>query len=266
MSRGRPRHARALLVLFLCAGIAVLGLLAGGEHRKARARWEKNPMVGYYPEGMPHYPRVRELPAGKSTSVGRARVRMSYFTTEDGPDRVADFYARFWRARRFFVRDDVTHVGGVVSAVDAHKGRVYQALITVRGGHSSKTGASAPTTVVFPSVTTSPTRAMESLDREPPVPLYPESRAVIHLGASEGKTGARVVLSVNDGGLEANLDHYRRVLRGAGYRPENRKNEKPLGEQHHILVYRKEGSEVTVNLTAMGEDRVRVHMMVVGGD
>jgi hypothetical protein len=248
--------ARTLLVLFLCAGIALLGLLAGGEHRTARARLEKNPMVGYYPEGMPHYPRVRELPAGGSTKVGRSRVRMSYFTTEDEPDKVAAFYARFWRTRRFFVRDDVTHVGGVVSAVDAHKGRVYQALITVRGKR----------TMVFPSVTTSPTRAMESLDREAPVPLYPESRAVIHLGASEGKTGARVVLSVNDGGLAANLDHYRRVLRSAGYRPENRKNDKPLGDGHHILVYRKEGGEITVNLTAMGEERVRVHIMYVGAD
>jgi hypothetical protein len=75
-----------------------------------------------------------------------------------------------------------------------------------------------------------------------------------------------VVLSVNEGGLGGNLAHYRRVLGGAGYRPENKKNEQPLGEGHHILVYRKEGSEITVNLSAMGGDKVRVHLMYVGGD
>jgi hypothetical protein len=251
--RSGPPAARVLLVLFLCAGIAMLGLLAGGEHRLASARLERSPMVGYYPEGMPHYPRVNEIPAGKNSRVGGARVRMSYFDTEDEPAKVASFYARHWRARRFFVRDDVTHRGGVVSAVDDQTDRVYQVLLMVKQGR----------TLVFPSVTTTPARAMESLDDKPPIPLFPESRAVINLGSKEGPTSARVILSVNDGGLEANLAHYRRVLREAGYRSESRKD-KPLGEQHRILLYRKADSEITINLASLGGKRVRVHIMVVG--
>jgi len=241
------------MVLFFCAGIAMGGLLSGGEHRRAGARPEQDPMVGYYPEGMPRYPRVQEVPAGRNSQVGGSRVRMSFFVTEDGPAKVAELYGRFWRERRFYVRDDVTHVGGVVSAIDVKHHRVYQVLISVANSR----------TTVFPSVTTSPGQAMATLDDPSPVPLFPESRAVINLGSKEGGTAARVILSVNDGGLEPNLAHYQRVLREAGYQPESKKTE-PLGQEHRILVYRKQGSEVTVNLNAMGEKRVRVHIMVVG--
>lgn len=252
-SRNRGNLPRVLLVLFFCAGIAMLGLLGGGEHRAANARLESDPMLGYFPEGMPRYPRAQEVPAGKNSQIGGAHVRMAYFDTEDGPARVASFYAGHWRARRFYVRDDVTHRGGVVSAVDGQQGRVYQALIMVRKGR----------TVVFPSVTTSPTRAMESLDEPSPVPLFPESKAIINLGSKEGRMGARVILSVNDGGLEPNLAHYRRVLREAGYEPDSKKDQ-PIDNEHRVLLYRKEGGEVTVNLSALGGKRVRVHIMVVG--
>jgi len=245
--------SRTLLVLFFCAGIATLGLLTGGQHRLARARLEQDPMVGYYPEGMPRYPRVQEVPAGNNSQVGGSTVRMSFFTTEDEPSRVAEYFGRAWRARHFFVRDDVTHVGGVVSAIDVKYRRVYQILVTVSNGH----------TTVFPSVTTSPSQAMASLHEPSPIPLFPESRAVINLGSKEGDTAARVILSINDGGLEPNLAHYRRVLQEAGYRPESTRT-RPLDENHRILLYRKQGGEITVNLNAMGGKRVRVHIMVVG--
>lgn len=262
MSRARRRNserredrrtgARTVLVLFFCAGIALLGLLAGGEHRAATARLGRNPMVGYYPKGMPHYPRVQELPAGRDTRVGGSQVRMSYFTTEDDPAKVAEFYGERWRQKRYHVRDDVTHVGGVVSAVDAENGRIYQVLITVKQGR----------TVVFPSMTVAPGAAMDQPKQPPPVPLFPESTAVVHLASTEGSVRSRVILSVNDGGLEANVGHYERALRAAGYRPES-SEQKPLGPEHRVLLYRKEGSEVTINLSAMSAKRVRVHMMVV---
>ena len=253
----KPRRssvaARTLLVLFFCAGIAFLGLLAGGEHRAATAQRVSDPMVGYFPPDMPRYPGAREVPAGPASNVGGTKVRMSVFSTTDEPAKVTRFYSQFWQQRRLFVREDVTHVGGVVSAVDSGGGRVYQAMLVRRGER----------TMVFPSVTSAPLSASETNTNTSPVPLFPGSRAVINLGSKEGNTRARVTLSVNSGTLRDNVVHYRRELSAAGYRQQIRQKPKLLGPQHHILLFFKEGSEVTVNITAMGEDRVRVHIMDV---
>jgi hypothetical protein len=250
-------HGRVFVVLFLCAGIAFLGLLAGGEHKEATA-WRQNPMAGFWQgKQMPRYPGAREAPAGASSNVGGAQVKMSFLTTEDDPDKVARFYRRYWRARRFFVRDDVTHVGGVVSAVDVEGGQIYQALIMAQKGR----------TMVFPSVTHSPLAAMETSGaaQQAPVLLFPESRAVINLGSKEADTAAKVSLSVNDGGLELNEQHYRRELRARGYKEEINKRPK-LPEGQRVLLYRKGSREVTVNITALDKKhkRVRVHIMAVG--
>jgi hypothetical protein len=253
----RSSHTRVFGVLFICAGIAFLGLLAGGEHKEATA-WRQNPMVGFWQgKQMPRYPGAHEAPAGPSSSVGGAGVKMAFFTTEDDPDKVARFYRRYWRARRFFVRDDVTHVGGVVSAVDVEGGQIYQALITVQKGQ----------TMVFPSVTHSPLRAMESGggEQKPPVPLFPESRAVINLGSKERDAAAKVSLSINDGGLELNEQHYRRELKSRGFAEESKQRPEPSKGQR-VLLFRKGSREVTVNISALDKKhkRVRVHIMAVG--
>jgi len=244
--------SRTLLVLFFCAGIAFLGLLAGGEHRLAAGQRFKDPMIGYYPSDMPRYPGSREVPAGPEGSVGRAKVRMSVLSTRDDPAKVARFYASFWQQRRLFVREDVTHVGGVVSAVDSGGGRIFQAMLVRRGER----------TMVFPSVTSTPLAAGDTT-APPPVPLFPDSTAVISLGNKEGGTRAQVTLSVNSGTLRDNVVHYRRELRGAGYTQEIQQKPKALGPNHHVLLFFKEGSEVTVNITALSEERVRVHIMEV---
>ncbi len=243
---------RTLLVLFFCAGIAFWGLLAGGEHRPAVGQRYKDPMIGYYPTDMPRYPGAREVPAGPAGSVGRAKVRMSVFSTKDDPAKVARFYAGFWQQRRLFVREDVTHLGGVVSAVDAGGGRIFQAMLVRRGER----------TMVFPSVTSTPLAAAETT-ATPPVPLFPDSKAVINLGSAEGGTRARVTLSVNSGTLRDNVVHYRRELRTAGYSQQIQQKPKSLGPKHHVLLFYKEGSEVTVNITELSEKRVRVHIMEV---
>ncbi len=254
MARRPKSHpaARTLAVLFFCAGIAFLGLLAGGEHRPAAGQRNRDPMMGYYPADMPRYPGAREVPAGPAGNVGHTRVRMSVFSTKDEPAKVARFYGNFWQQRRLYVREDVTHVGGVVSAVDAGGGRIFQAMLVRRGER----------TMVFPSVTTSPLAAADTT-APPPVPLFPDSKAVINLGNKEGGTKAAVTLSVNSGTLRDNVVHYRRELRAAGYTQEIQQRPKALGPNHHVLLFRKEGSEITVNITGLSEKRVRVHIMEV---
>ena len=238
--------------------MAFLGLLAGGEHPGARAQRFRDPMMGYYPAVMPRYPGAVELPAGPEGQVGGARVRMSVFTTEDEPAKIARFYSNHWQQQRLYVREDVTHVGGTVSAVDVGAGKVYQALMVRRGKRTS----------VFPSVTSAPLEAMTPAQSAPVVPHYPGSTTVIALSSREERTRARVWLSTNSGPMRDNLAHYRRALRAAGFAEEIKQpapaDSSGKGPGYRMLLFRKEGSEVTVTLSPIAEERIRVHVMEVG--
>ena len=185
--------------------------------------------------------------------MGQTRLRMSYFITEDEPAKVARFYKSYWEERRFFVREDITHLGGMVSAVNPEEEIVYQVLIVPRGNKSE----------VFPSVTHDPLKAAQSEGQLPAIPLFPESKAVLAMGSEEGEVQSRIHFSTNEGGLEANLSHYRAALKGAGYLPEMTK-EPDLPPEQKILLYRKGSQEITVNLTALDKKRVRVQIMEVG--
>jgi hypothetical protein len=181
--RGRP--GRVLTVLFICAGIAYLGLLSGGEHKQAVAK--RDPLAGFYPPDMPRYPQVREVPAGE-TSVGRSPLKMSYFSTDHEPSRIGDYYAAFWRKRGFWVRSDVSHVGGMVAAVDNKRGYIYQVMLRKQGKH----------TLVFPSVNTAPMDFLRK-GEAPPVRLFKDSKVLTNTVSKAGANRAQVVLSTNPG-------------------------------------------------------------------
>lgn len=250
--RQPTRHGAATVgktaaALLVCAGVAFFGLLGGGQ-KPATARWGSDPMTGYFDETMPRYPGVTELPAGPHTRVGGSAVRMSMFTCEHEPLKVARFYGDFWRSRGLYVRKDITHKGGVVAAVDPKKDRVYQVLITRSGGR----------TRAFPSMTTAPLSAMQNEAQAPPVPLYPESEVLLALQSGEAVARARLSLSLNSGSLADNVTHFRRELRAAGYRPSGKPGD--LADETSLLVYARPGSEITVSLAPQGEGQTRVHI------
>ncbi|MCA9665840.1 MAG: hypothetical protein KC503_09640 [Myxococcales bacterium] len=256
---------RMLLVLFVCAGVAGMGLFAGGEHRRAVAKRKRRHVrlpAGYFPPDMPRYPEVIELPAGPSTLLGGSKSRMSFFTTKDDPLAVARFYKRFWQSRKLWVRDDVTHVGGAVSAFDERRNRMYQVLLIVRRGR----------TVAFPSMTEAPLRVLQTHRVAPPLPLMAESRVLMAMESEDKPARARIVLSLNDGGLEGNIKHYSAAAQAKGFalqRPKEhaahaaleKKRQERLGPQTRVLLFVKgNGEEITVNLTALSKKRVRAHI------
>lgn len=249
-SERRTRPGRVLTVLFLCAGIAYLGLLTGGEHRQAVAK--RDPLAGFYPPDMPRYPQVREVPAGRTT-VGRSPLRMSYFSTDHEPGRVGDYYAAFWRKRGFWVRSDVSHVGGMIAAVDSKHGYIYQVMVRRQGKH----------TLVFPSVNTAP---MDLLRRgeDPPVRLFKDSKVLTNTVSKAGSNRAQVVLTTNPGTLEDNRVHYRAELSRLGYVESSRKveqNKLPASMRERVLVYRaKDGAEITIALSELDKEHTRVHI------
>ena len=239
-------------VLIVSAGIAFLGLLSRGDERTAIAGADV--MRNYFPADMPHYPGVKEVPAGPASQMGGARVRMSQFITDHDPYQVASYYKKHWRSHRLWVNSDVTHRGGVVSAIDAQNGQVYQLLLTLRGKQ----------TWAFASLTRMPGQALKTETQEPPLRLMPGSKAVSAFSTRAANQQARVNISVNNQGMDQNLAYYRAELRRAGYTPE-RAAAAPLGEGHQILIYSDHsGNEITVNIAVLAGDRIRVHMMAVG--
>ncbi|PID37942.1 MAG: hypothetical protein CSA65_09185 [Proteobacteria bacterium] len=239
-----------LTVLFLCAGIAYLGLLTGGEHRQAVAK--RDPLVGFYPPDMPRYPQVHEVPAGQTT-VGRAPLKMSYFSTDHEPARIGDYYAAFWRKRGFWVRSDVSHRGGAVAAVDSKHGYVYQVNMRRQGKK----------TLVFPSVNTSPMAALRR-GEDPPVRLFKDSKVLTNTVSKTGTNRAQVVLTTNPGTLEDNRSHYRAELSRLGYVRSSRtveQNKLPPSMRERVLVYQhKDGAEITIALSKLDKERTRVHI------
>jgi hypothetical protein len=250
--RDRSIVAQTVLILFFCAGIAFLGLLSGGEHPSADARQGLDPMGGYFGPDMPRYPGSEEIPAGPSSGFGGSSTRMSFYLSEEEPAKIGRFYANFWRERKFFVREDITHMGGVVSAVNPKEDTVLQILMSRQSDR----------TAVFPSVTSNPLEATQTETRQPPIPLFPESRTLLTFGSDESEARAKIFLSLNEGGLAANIEHYSRVLVAAGFKSDVSKQPK-LEAGTQMLLYRKGEREITVHLAALDKKRVRVHIMEV---
>jgi hypothetical protein len=262
-SSTRPRRlTRLLLGLIYFAGMGSLVLLADGERRLASARGGGDPMAGYFSAGMPRYPGAEEIPAGGASRVGQARLKMAFFATEDDPDKVARHYAAAWRARRFFVREDVTHRGGFVSAIDAASGLVYQVLLQISPGSDGRSR-----TLVFPSETALPGRAAD-VQTPPPLPLLVNSRVLLTLQSREGGHRSLMHLSVNEGGLEENLAHLQREAQAAGWQREKGATASgaaaAFGPGHHMLIFRKPERELTIDLSVAAGKQVRVHQLEMG--
>ncbi len=245
-------------VIFVCSGIAFLGLLAGGEYTSARARMDQDPMKGYYEVDMPSYPGARETPLSKSMSAGEAPMKMSYFVTQDDPLKVAGFYADRWKVAEYHVTEDVSLTGGNVSAVDLKSGVIRQIIITQQ---------SEGRYLVFPSVTKQPlgmqTSTANKLGPSDKPPVFPGSEGVSSFGSDDPETNTNVTRFINFGGIKANVDFYKNEMAARGWSLQKMVDELPgLGKKHQMLVFNREGQEVTVNISALSEEskQVRVHI------
>ncbi len=251
--------AKISVVVFVAAGIAFMGLLAGGQHRGAEARHEVDLMRGHYPFPMPRYPGVKEYPMGSSLTVGSSHLKMSYFHTRDDTLKVASFYAGQWKAAGHYVTEDISPQGGVVGAYDPARGILRQVLIKSASG----------TTAVYPSMLTEPLRpATGSYATSPDVPLYPGAEGVLRFGARDPGHRSKVTMYTNYGGLANNVEFFRSNLPEHGWREVKSKGQPLLPTEFHAnMTFHKGKRELTLNITQMDkEGRVRVHMAEATGD
>jgi len=250
--------ARITVLTTLAAGIALLGLLSGGEHPVVRAHEDVDLMRGYYPVPMPHYPGATEFPLGRQLRAAGTPMKMSYFFTRDDPLKIGRFYTGHWRQAGYHVTEDITWRGGVVAAYDPATGILRQVLIRRRGNRSS----------VFPSVLERPMRpSTSSGDRSKDVPLYPGSEGVISFDSKDTGFHGRVTMSTNYGGMANNVEFYRTKLPAQGWHEMESNTPSPLPpEDGQTLRFHKGSRELTVAITLLdSEQRVRVYLAEAAG-
>jgi hypothetical protein len=250
------RAATAIAVILAAAGIASFGLdRAGAELRPAAA---DQPLDGHFDPLMPRYPGVMELPMGNRLEAGSGELRMSSFSTEDSPLRVARYYRAVWEQEGLSVHESVTPAGGVVGTYDP---RVRAArsvtILTARG-----------MTWAFPSVVERPVQAVGAgdLGRREGLPVYPGSRTGLTLRTPGGQGEDATLVSTysNDGTLEENEAFYRRELLADGWRERDSRSFEEL-EGHRALELEREGQQLTVNLGPVGEEGDQVLVCVILG-
>lgn len=250
--------ARITVLITLAAGIALLGLLSGGEQPGARAHEDVDLMRGHYPAPMPHYPGATERPLGSQLQAAGAPMKMSYFFTRDDPLRIGRFYTGRWRHAGYHVTEDITWRGGVVAAYDPATGILRQVLIRRRGNRST----------VFPSMVVRPMRpATASQGRPKDVPIYPGSEGVISFDSRDAGFRGRVTLSTNYGGMTNNVEFFRAKLEEQGWKEVASKTPSPLPpETSQTLRFHKASRELTVAVTLLdAEQRVRVYLAEATG-
>jgi hypothetical protein len=246
------RRGRIFAVLFIASGTAFLGLLTGGEHLPVRAA--EDPMVRFWPVPMPTYPGTAMRPIATDYRVGSSALKMAYFTTTDSPARVGDFYAAEWRNAGYYVTEDVTFKGGTVSGYDAVTGMMRQIVMMHKDGR----------TLVFPAVAVEPTKLLDRAALPPEIPILAGASGLLVTASKDPMARSTIVTYLDDSPLAANLTFYRGELQRQGWINET----KPLPAQFqtddaHILVYTRDGAEMTVNLLKLDETRTRVHVTLV---
>ena len=246
------RRGRIFAVLFIASGTAFLGLLTGGEHLQVRAA--EDPMARFWPVPMPTYPGTTLRPVAADQRVGTSALKMAYFTTTDSPAKVGDYYAAEWRNAGYYVTEDVTFRGGSVSGYDAVAGMMRQIVMMHKDGR----------TLVFPAVAVEPSKLLDRRAVPADVPVYPGAQGLLVTQARDPVARSQVVTYLDDGPLEANLNFYKGEMARRGWIDET----KPLpakfqADDGHILVYTRDGAEMTINLLKLDQTRTRVHVALV---
>lgn len=250
---------QVILTIAASAAIATLGLLWGGGAELPEAAAD-HPLDDHFDPLMPRYPRAAEFPLGEGLDTGGdGTMRMSYFSTEDPPLRVARFYQTVWEQEGLSVHHDVTPAGGVVGTYDPRVGMARSVTIVTQGGRTW----AFPATVERPgAIGTS-----EELGQSDGLPVYPGSTKGLTLRTTDAGRASVVTSYTNGDGLEKNVRFYRENMIDRGWNEsEVPRFEEELGG-HQTLSYERGNERCSINLTPAGEgDQVIVCVVYEGND
>lgn len=249
---GRRHTIKVVLIIVAAAAIATLGLLrGGGELPEAVAN---HPLDDHFDSMMPRYPRVAEFPLGEQLNAGDGAMRMSYFSTEDPPLRVARYYRTVWEQEGLKVHHSVSPAGGVVGTFDPRIKAARSVTIVSKAGR----------TWVFPATVERPlgTANPGDLGASAGLPVFPGSSRGMTLRTSDMGRESLVTTSSNDGGLSKNLSFFRTQMSSEGWQELEVTDFEEL-EGHRSLSFERGEDRCFVNLTPFGDDERHVVISII---
>lgn len=249
---GRRHTIKVVLIIVTAAAIATLGLLrGGGELPDAVAN---HPLDDHFDPLMPRYPRVAEFPLGEQLGAGDGEMRMSYFSTDDPPLRVARYYRTVWEQEGLKVHLNVSPAGGVVGTFDPRIKAARSVTILSKAGR----------TWVFPATVERPLGTVNpgDLGESEGLPVFPGSSRGMTLRTSDVGRESLVTTSSNDGGLSKNLAFFRGQMSTQGWRELEVTDFEEL-QGHRALSFERDDDRCTINLTPYGDDERRVVVSVI---
>lgn len=176
------RALRILGVIAVTGGVFAGGMVLGTDGDKARQEAAAAP-ARYYQEGeIPAYPGSLEYSMGDDLNVNGIRTRVSYFYTDDAPEKVVDFYSRKLTKAGLSPR---------VTRRTATEANVYALNQDQSGQISVTVVADGARTIVFPSIIPLSGRIISGsvVKSRTDIPFSPDAVGIMDV-SSENESGA----------------------------------------------------------------------------
>lgn len=248
---------KTLTVLIIVAGLGITAWVRSAEIKKASADYNPGVMKDFWPAHMPSYPGAKEYPMSARMKAGSSPMKMSWFRTKDEPLQITQFYGNYWRNLGHYITEEVTPLGGKVSAIDLKANLLRQVIVSRKNGE----------TMVFVSMVMGQMSALSRVtNKSVAIPVYPGAEGIMSFD-SKDKVGDSTVLNyVNRGTIEDNIAFYDIQMAQRGYKPSSSQKHvkhmpSDVTKNIKILIYEKNDEEVTVTLSRIPDSsRIRVHV------
>ncbi len=256
------RVSRIAILSLAFVAITAMAWVMSARESGATASKKPQSMHRFWPAPMPSYPLAREMPMSEDMYMGQARMKMAWFQTPDEPIKVANFYEGVWESAGYYVTREVHPYGGKVAAMDLKTNLLRQVMMTRDG---------AETTVYVSLIMGSPTQLLGSPTAELQLPVVPGAEGITQMGSRDPMANTSVIVYVNRETIQDNVGFYKTEMASRGYRlsadrSKIREISEKMGMDVQLLIFEREGEEVTVSISQVEDSRMtRVHMTRVRG-
>ncbi|MBN2724392.1 MAG: hypothetical protein JXR95_10010 [Deltaproteobacteria bacterium] len=244
-------------VIFIAAGIILTSWLRSGEIKKADANYNPVIMRNFWPAPMPSYPTANEYPLSSRMKAGSSPMKMSWFRTTDEPLQITNFYSRYWKNLGHYVTEDVTPIGGKVSALDLKSNLLRQVVVSRKDGES---------TVFVSMIMGKLAKLSRVTQKSVSIPVYPGAEGLMSFDSKDAIGDSTVINYVDRGTMADNVAFYNQQMAQKGYTVSSTQKQfkhipgKMKGNMK-ILIFQKDDEEITVTLSPVpSSSRIRVHV------
>ena len=247
------REFKNILFLLLSVIISVALYSIIFERGELFATINPDPMEGYYPSLMPHYPSALEFPLGYDMKVGEADFKMSYFVIEDPLEQIANFYSQYWKELGLYVYRDINLKYGIVSTYDPVSKNIASVTMMREGN----------ITLVFPSLINAGQRKLIfewPSYIEDKVAIYPGSERGFFFSSNDPEFTNYSLVYFNKKGLEKNLSFIKKRMKELGWNLNSSDKVNEIPDTLSLFYTKNNGRELCIVNISGFYDKVYVYI------